>query len=131
MQPTNLFPGIDPSSQSSRIERIIAKVTPWIAPERPGRGKRAGLAFAWGFLLGAIGIAIYLRSLADGLLLLCLLMLLYALLGDACFPVLWLVAGLWGVVRVKLDSREPIGASDAPPPPPDSDPQHQTSPPAV
>lgn len=107
MPPTNLFPGFDPSSQSSRIERIIAKVTPWIAPERPGRGKRPGLAFAWGFLLGAIGIAIYLRSLADGLLLFCLLLMLACVMSDAFLPVLWLIAGLWGVVRVKLDSREP------------------------
>lgn len=77
----------------------------WIAPSRPGRGKKPWLAFALGFLLGPVGIGLYLRSLMDALLLLCIDLALFTIGGDDIAPIMWLVGGFWGFVRVRIDSR--------------------------
>lgn len=86
----------------------------WIAPPRPGKGKRAWLAFVLGFLLGPIGIGLYLRSVLDALLLLCVNIVLFTIGGDGITLFTWVVGGVWGFGRVWLDSREPVVTSDNP-----------------
>lgn len=86
---------------------IMQTLKGWVAPSYPGYGKKASLAFVLGFLLGPIGIALYFRSIVDGLLVLCINMLLLFVGGDSMnvMVVTWFVAGAWGIGRVILDTR--------------------------
>lgn len=84
--------------------RIITLVKPWIAPVAPGRGKKPALALCLGFLFGPVGVLLYLRSIADALLLLCLQAAMLVLLGTG-YVVLCIVGGCYALSRVLFDSR--------------------------
>lgn len=103
----------------------------WITPSHPGRGKKPWLAFALGFLLGPVGIGLYLRSLMDALLLLCIDLVLFTIGGDDIAPIMWLVGGLWGFVRVRIDSREPAEVIESSETPSHSEAQRQPSSPSA
>lgn len=108
-----------------------AMIQRWIAPTRPGKGKRAWLAFIFGFLFGPIGIGLYLRSVMDALLLLCVDIMLLTVGGDGIVLFTWVAGGLWGYVRVKIDSREPITTSETPDSPQAPEPEQPPSTPAL
>lgn len=103
----------------------------WILPSHPGRGKKPWLAFALGFLLGPIGIGLYLRSLMDALLLLCIDLVLFAIGGNDIAPIMWLVGGLWGFLRVRIDWREPADVNESSQTPSHSKAQQQSSSPSA
>lgn len=92
--------------------RIRTLVTPWIAPVSPGRGKSPALALAMGFFLGPIGVLLYLRSLADALLLLCLQTAMHVLL-DAPDMFLCIIGGCYALSRVLFDSSRTPPAANA------------------
>jgi hypothetical protein len=125
--PTQAFHDVQPTQDDSPWTTIQR----WIAPTRPGKGKRAWLAFVLGFLLGPIGIGLYLRSVLDALLLLCVNIVLFTIGGDGITLLTWVVGGVWGFGRVWLDSREPVVTSENPESPQTTEPQQPPSPPTL
>jgi len=103
----------DSVQPESRTTRFLSAAKGWIAPRCPGSGKSTGLAFVCGFLLGPIGIGLYLRSLTDALLVLCINVGIYWVIPEPPLLLLSLVGGGWGVARVVLDTRrcDPARAS--------------------
>lgn len=70
-----------------------------------GQGKNAMVAFVAGFLFGPIGIGVYLKSGTDFFILLALLILGSVMTGGIAAPLLWILCGAWGWVRVNNSNK--------------------------
>jgi hypothetical protein len=86
---------------------LTSKMRGWINPPRPGRNKNPAVALLMGFLLGPIGVALYLRSLVDGGLSLVAVMLVMLLTGWSPEWVSAFVGAAWAVGRILYDNQPP------------------------
>jgi hypothetical protein len=77
------------------LPAVPAGTSPWVA-------------FLLGFLLGGVGLAFYLRSWAEGLILCAFWLALIMLPGDGGFWLGALAGGVWGLVRVWSGSAERV-----------------------
>lgn len=87
---------------------------PFLTRLSPLNGKRnESLAAIIGFLFGGIGLAIYLRSVVDGLLPLLIVLVMPSLGVDSFSAILigGIIAALWGYFRVQdSNQRQPVDA---------------------
>lgn len=65
-----------------------------------GSGRSAIVAFFAGFLFGPFGVGIYLKSFADFIVLMGLVLLGSVFTVGVAAPVLWVLCGAWGATRV-------------------------------
>jgi hypothetical protein len=77
--------------------------------------RNPGVALLVGLLFGGIGLAIYLRSLLDGLVPLVLVILLSAKLGGSGVAFGAAIAGAWGAIRVSSSNKQLAQRSWVPP----------------
>lgn len=94
-----------------QIQEILAIAKRCIDPPKPGKGKSIAIAALLAGLFGPIGVAVYLRSLAQfGW---CVIggMVLSWLTGWQEEVTLVVAAAVWGPARVWLDNRVPSAAS--------------------
>jgi hypothetical protein len=71
----------------------------------PIRRCNANAAAAWGFVFGAVGLALYLRSFIDHVVTLLLAMVLMSATGDIGWMAGALFASVWGYLRVTSSNR--------------------------
>lgn len=116
--------------QTNAVE-FTSKLKSWINPPHPGRNKSPVLALLMGFVLGPIGVALYLRSLAQGGLALVVGVLIALITGWSPEWIGTIVGAGWAVGRVLYDNQPPASpkpdtASRAPTSPMDHGPSQST-----
>jgi hypothetical protein len=84
------------------------------------KGKNPLIGFAMGFLLGPAGVAIYLRSVGDGLLTLAMVLLGTFFTAGFAAPIAWALCGCWCYVRIRNSNNQ-----NPAPPASDSSSTHQ------
>lgn len=72
-------------------------------------GKSAIVAFFAGFLFGPFGVGLYLWSFADFIVLLGLVILGSVVTVGVGAPVLWIMSGAWGAMRVNQANKASPG----------------------
>jgi len=77
----------------------------WLAPRRPGVDRDPWVGLCVGCQFGPIGSAIYLRSLADGVFLLALLITMWSVLGVESVYLAWIFGGGWTFGRIAETKR--------------------------
>ncbi|MCA9281083.1 MAG: hypothetical protein H6812_10685 [Phycisphaeraceae bacterium] len=83
----------------------------WFAPEYPGHGKCPFTGFLCGFVFGALGASVFLRSIADGLAVLVVGLICAFMYGIESALFIPVFCGLWCAARVVWDtSRRERGA---------------------
>lgn len=103
---------------------VTRTVKSWLNPPHPGRNKSPVLALLMGFLLGPIGVALYLRSLAQGGLALIVAVLIALITGWSPEWIGTIVGAAWAVGRVLYDNQPPASPKPdmgSPPPMPPMD----------
>ncbi len=77
-----------------------------------GIGKNPLVGFAMGFLFGPFGVGLYLKSVGDFVITLCIVLAGTFLTVGVAAPILWVLCGAWAFVRISnSNSTPPPGAA--------------------
>lgn len=103
---------------AQKAARVTTYLKSWINPPHPGRNKSLAVGLLMGFLLGPIGVALYLRSLVEGGLCVVAVLLVAWLTGLHPGWIGSVVAAAWAVGRILIDSQPPRPPTPEPAPTP-------------
>lgn len=72
-----------------------------------GIGKNPLVGFAMGFLFGPFGVGLYLKSVGDFVITLCIVLAGTFLTVGVAAPILWVLCGVWAFVRISNSNGTP------------------------